>query len=261
MTLERVTRRDLARELVVNATTQPVNVVVPAVVAVAGILLDQRWLLPLAVVVYAAMVVATFFDTREAKRVGQRTYTRALAAKRPTLDASTLSPAIRHKLELAYEEEKRIGRATAEAPTAFVGLTTEVRRLMEELRKLAERAQRIDTYLADQDEPAVRRRLQDLVTVDGDDPDVTAASEHARAALNDQLEIVADLRRQLARFHAHMEHIAGSLGTIHGQIVRMSVTEEAAAQADVAAQVRDLRREVSAAADAMREAYGEVRER
>ena len=38
----------------------------------------------------------------------------------------------------------------------------------------------------------------------------------------------------------------------------MSVEEEAAAQGRVAEQVRDLRREVGAAADAMQEAYVEL---
>jgi hypothetical protein len=55
-----------------------------------------------------------------------------------------------------------------------------------------------------------------------------------------------------------MEHIAATLGAIHGQIVRMSVTEEAAAQGEVATQVRSLREEVGAVADGMREAYAQV---
>ena len=56
---ELVTRRVLARELVINAATRPLNLVVPAVVALAGVFLQALWLLPVAVVVYAAMAVAT----------------------------------------------------------------------------------------------------------------------------------------------------------------------------------------------------------
>jgi hypothetical protein len=55
-----------------------------------------------------------------------------------------------------------------------------------------------------------------------------------------------------------MEHAAASLAAIHGQIVRMNATEEALVQADVAAEVRNLRREVNIEADAMREAYDEL---
>jgi hypothetical protein len=55
-----------------------------------------------------------------------------------------------------------------------------------------------------------------------------------------------------------MEHLAATLGAIHAQIVRMSVEEEAGEQRRVAEQVRDLRQEVAAAADALQEAYDDV---
>jgi len=55
-----------------------------------------------------------------------------------------------------------------------------------------------------------------------------------------------------------MEHIVATLGVIHAQIVRVSVAEEASAQRRVAEQVRDLRHEVDAAADALHEAYSEL---
>jgi hypothetical protein len=78
------------------------------------------------------------------------------------------------------------------------------------------------------------------------------------AALQDQLDARAQLSRQLSRFDAQMEHIAATLGAVHAQIVRMSVEEQAAEQARVASRVRDLRREVGAAADALQEAYRDL---
>ena len=67
-----------------------------------------------------------------------------------------------------------------------------------------------------------------------------------------------ELKRQLSRFDAQMEHAATSLGAMHGQIVRMNATEDFAAATDLAAEVRSLRRELNSAADAMRETYDEL---
>jgi phosphatidylglycerophosphate synthase len=67
-----VTRSELQRSLVVNALTKPLNVLVPAAVVVAGIVLGALWLVAVAVVVYAVLAALTFFDGREAERVGKR---------------------------------------------------------------------------------------------------------------------------------------------------------------------------------------------
>src|SRR2546423_15384963 len=69
-----VTRTDLRRGLIVNALTKPINVVVPAAVAVAALLIGVTWLIAVAAVVYAVLVVLTFFDEGEAEQVGKRVY-------------------------------------------------------------------------------------------------------------------------------------------------------------------------------------------
>jgi phosphatidylglycerophosphate synthase len=56
-----VTRRILARELVLNAATRPLNIAVPAGIVVAAFAFAW-WLLPIAFVVYAALVVTTVLD-------------------------------------------------------------------------------------------------------------------------------------------------------------------------------------------------------
>src|SRR6266849_6164668 len=101
MAHELITRRVLARELVVNAATSPLNVTVPVAVAAAAVLLHTMWLLPVALVAYVAMLVATFLDGDEAARVGQLTYDRARSKTRPRLDTSRFAPPIAQKLELA----------------------------------------------------------------------------------------------------------------------------------------------------------------
>jgi hypothetical protein len=67
-----VTRSQLQRSLVANALTKPLNVLVPAALVVAGIVLGALWLVGIAVVVYAVLGALTFFDEGEAERVGKR---------------------------------------------------------------------------------------------------------------------------------------------------------------------------------------------
>jgi hypothetical protein len=255
---ELVTRRVLARELAVNAATRPLNLAVPIVVTLAGVVLQALWLVPVAVAVYVAMAVATFFDTDEAERVSRRAYERARPASRSELNLSTFTPSIARTLGSARAEEARIRQAIEAAPVPRYDVSDEVARLLTGMERLAERAQQIHTYLSEQDEKALRDRLQRLRAAKSGDRAADDTNEEAAAALEEQLAVMTQLERQLARFDAQIEHAGASLGAIHGQIVRMNATEEAAAQADIAAEVRDLRREVNIAADAMRETYDEL---
>jgi type IV secretory pathway TrbD component len=257
-----VTRRVLARELVVSAATRPTNVVVGVAVLVAAFVLQAWWLVPVAFAIYLGMVGATLFDGDRAERVGRKTYEKAKAHEEarvwPSIALPALSPAVTEKLALAHAQEERIRKAIADAPASMSDLGDEIDRLMKALDNLAARADTVHGYLQGEDAQAIRERIARLRAVDSDDSAVGAMNEQAAAALQDQLTAIEQLERQLARFDAQMEHIAATLGVIHAQIVRMSVEEEAAAQGRVAEQVRDLRREVGAAADAMQEAYVEL---
>lgn len=249
-----VTRRVLARELAVNAATKPLNVAVPAAVVVAGLLLNTLWLLPVALASFAAMIVATFFDENEATRVGKQTYDRARGPTPPRLDAWLFAPPIADKLALARAEERRIRDAIEAAPVGFDDLTPEIARLMEGLDKLAGRAQQIYVFLRDQDARSVGERLDRVRAAESSDPNLAAAA----SALEEQLAVADELRRQLSQYDAQMEHIAASLGAIRGQLVRASVSQQSLAHDDVTAQIRNLQAEVSVTADVLRDAYGEL---
>jgi hypothetical protein len=255
---ELVTRRVLVRELAINAATRPLNVAVATAVAAAAVLLQTLWLLPVALLVYVAMALATFFDADETDRVSRRAYERARPAPRPELDLSLFAPSIAQTLESARAAQTRIQQAIETAPVPGYDVTEEVARLMTGLDNLAQRAQQVHTYLAEQDEEAVRARLQRLREAKSGDRAVDTANEEAAAALEEQLAAIAHLERQLSRLDAQMEHAAASLGAIHGHIVRMNATEEGALEPQVAAEVRSLRREVNTAANAMRETYDEL---
>ena len=252
MARELVTRRVLARELALNAATKPLNIAVPAAVAVAGLVLGTVLLLVVSVAAYVAMVALTFFDEDEAAVVGERTYARLQVARRPALAAQNLAPEIAEKLGRARAEEARIRAATSDASLPFTGVIHEVERLLRELEIRAERAQRISVYLAEHDDGAVAR-LEALRATPAPDPNLVSA-------LEETISVREDLRRQLAAFDAQMEHIVLSLGAIHAQIVRASVAAESAADETVAAQVRGLRNDVTGVADALGEAYRRLNE-
>jgi hypothetical protein len=73
--------------------------------------------------------------------------------------------------------------------------------------------------------------------------------------VRDQMKLAEDLEATLKRFYAQMDHAVVSLQTIRGELVRISVAGEEEKQAETAERVRDLRNEVGAMADGMREAY------
>jgi prefoldin subunit 5 len=256
MTQTAVTRRVLARELAVHAATRPLNIIAPAGVVVAAILLTP-WLLPVAAAVYAALVVTTFLDEDVAESVGRQVYARARRPP-PRAELSKLSPAVADRLALAREAGRRVRNAVAESQVPLADVETEVERLMREVEKLARNADQVATYLAEEGEVGLRRRLEQLRTAESGDSQLDAATAQAAAALRDQLDARAHLSRQLSYFDAQMEHLVATLGLIRAQIVRVSVAEEASAQHRVADQVRHLRHEVDAIADALDQAYRDL---
>jgi hypothetical protein len=258
-----VTRRVLAREIVLSAASRPLNVGVALAVLVAAIALSTIWLLPVALLVYVSMVVATALDADRAAEVGEKTYAKARGRRSlpPVERLPLLAAPVNEKVELACTEERRIRKAIAETNVPLTDVSSEVERLMTALGQLARHADVVYRYLSEQDESAVRARLERLQAATSEDASVTNANAQAVAALEEQLAARAQLERQLSRFDAQMEHLAATLGAIHAQIVRMSVEEEAGEQRRVAEQVRDLRQEVAAAADALQEAYDDVESR
>jgi hypothetical protein len=251
-----VTRQVLARQIVLSAARRPLNIGVGAGVFLAGLVFGAVWLLPVALVLYAGMILATALDGDRAERVGKWTY-----AKRKQISAATpefppyLSRRVTERVAAAVAEEQRLRRSLEDTP--FVEVSAEVDRLMAALAELAKHADRLEAYLAEEDEAAIRRRIERLREV-SDDPAVGRVNAEAAAALEEQLAARSQVERHVARFDAQIQHIAASLGAMHAQVLRMSVEEEAGGQRRLADEVRALRREVGATADALEEAYGDV---
>jgi hypothetical protein len=257
-----VTRDDLRRQLMLNAARKPLAIGVGLAVAVAALALGAVWLLPVAVVIYVALAASTFFDGNEAERVGQRTYAKArpVAGKARELPAG-LSTELVELLERARLEERRILEAIESSDLPFEEVSVEVDGLAKEMERIASRAQAVTAFLTAHEPAELRARLAGLRAGDEDDDDAARrARERAADAIQEQLRVGEALDAELRRFRAEMEHLIASLGVVHGQLVRISVSFDPQLQEDVAREVRDLRTRVGTLADGLRDATDEVKD-
>jgi len=188
-------------------------------------------------------VFATFLDGDVAEAVGCEVYARK--RRLPAQRYTALSDSAAANLELAYEAEMQIRRTLDESPTPFPEIEVEVKGLVSELEDLARHVDRLSKYLGDEDEAALRARLE-------------RANPVVAATLQQQFHARTQLALRETQFEAQMEHIAATLGLVHAQIMRMTAAEEASAQARVAEQIRSLLSEVDATAAAFDEAYGRL---
>jgi hypothetical protein len=244
-----VTRADLRRQLVVNATFKPLNIAAPALVVVVGLLLGVPLVgLGVAVLVYVLLWLQTFFDSGEAEKVGKTVYSQT----RPpvaTLDAATLDPEIARPLEQARKIAAAIRQTVAEADQPMDDVVGDVDTLVTAMETSAKRAQLIATTLQGQDlaslDRDIARRSTDL------DPDVRALVDDLKA----QRASIVRLQDKLDRFQVGMERICASLGLLRTSVAEMSASEEEAAQRELAGQARELRERTQLLAQSMAETF------
>jgi hypothetical protein len=217
-----VSRPELRRALVINAATKPANVLVPAGVAMAGLLLAVVWLVPVALACWLAMSVQTFLDEGEAERVGAR-----LRAVRPAPVARELAPAPRFAPEIAARvRAARFARAsirhaieTSDSPLEEV--TREIDVLVLALEGHAARAQRIHEFLAGDVAAEPRERVQ----------------------------------RRLTQLFEEMDRVVVALQTVHAEILVTDGLEQSA----LAQQISDLRADVQAVSAGLEAAFADSR--
>jgi chromosome segregation ATPase len=242
-------RSEFNRALVVNALTQPFNVVLLAGIVIAGLLLNQ--LLPLLVVglvVYGIAVARTYFDEDEANKVLER----EREERRERLEAGRIDPGvladpIAELLGEGRRREARIRDAIDRAELPYEEVSQEVDRFIRAMEDGARRAQLLYEALAESPPASVERRLAE---VRGD-----PSKAELTAALENQLVVLRRMEGQLERFYDEMERVLVELDTVRGNLVSVSASTEAANQQRLAGDVRALREEVGAVAAGMSEAY------
>jgi chromosome segregation ATPase len=242
-------RSEYNRALILNALTQPFNVLLLAAVLIAGLLLDAFLpLLVVGVVVYGIAAARTYFDEDEANKVLER----EKAERRKTLEAGrldtgSLSEPIARLLTAARQREARIRDAIDRAELPYEEVSSEVDRFIRAMEDGARRAQLLYEALSETPPSWVEQRLGQV----RGDPSKAELS----AALENQLAVLRRMEAQLQRFYDEMERVLVELDTVRGNLVSVSASTEAANQQRLAGDVRSLREEVGAVAAGMSEAY------
>lgn len=239
-----MTRDQLPRALVLNAVTKPLNVVVPAGVVVAGLLVGAVWLVVVAAAVWLALVGATFFDEREAQRVGERARAgRQVTAPKAGAQPAAFAPAIGRRLEAALAARDSIHAAVEATDSPHADVVAEVDALVAAMEGDAARAQRIHAFLAQEVPDAIRRRI-------AEEP-----SEEVRTALAAKLDAVTRLQQRLDRLLSELDHVVITLQTTEAEILAADGMEH-----DVlAGQVSELRVNVKLISDGLEEAFADTR--
>jgi hypothetical protein len=252
--LEPYRRAEFRNALIANAAAKPFNVAVFVATMAAGVAVSGPVLVCLlvATAVYLAAGARTFFDDDEANAVlaRERAQRRArLESGAQRLDPATLAPPIRGHLLGARAREQRIRDAIDRADLPYTEVSDEVDGFVRVLESTAGRAQLLYDALADTPVEQVAHRLQEVRR--RDDP----AARELADALEHQLAVQRRMQGQLDRFYDEMERIVIELDTVRGNLVSVSASTDAAAQRQVASEVRSLREQMGAVADGIGEAY------
>jgi chromosome segregation ATPase len=242
-------RGEFNRALIANALLSPFNVVLLALMLVAGLLLDVFvFVLPVAAVVYGIAAARTYFDEDEANKVLERERgRRRKAIEKGRLNPAALAPPIRTLLEGALTRERSIRDAISRAQLPYEEVSDEVDTFVRAIEDSARRAQLLYEALSESPPDAVQTRLRQVK----DDP----SKAELKQALESQLSVLGRMETQLQRFYDEMERILVELDTVRGNLVSVSASSDSANQERVAAEVRGLREEVGAVAEGMSEAY------
>jgi hypothetical protein len=239
------------RALIANALLDPFNVVLLAVVLIAGILLGVfAYALPIGVVLYLAGAVRTYFDEDAANKVLTRekaAHRRELEKGRAKVKPEDFAPPIARLLREARLRERRIGDAIERAELPYEEVAEEIDRFVAAMDATASRAQLLYEALADTPPERVEARLAEVRRA-GDQPEL-------EEALATQLATLRRMEKQLERFFGEMERILVELDTVRSQLVSVSASTESGRQTELAADVRALRERVGASAEGMAAAF------
>jgi hypothetical protein len=232
-----------------RALTDPANLGVAAVVALAAVLLSAWWLLPVAAVSYGALAAITMRD--HGARLG-RAGARGIAPP-PPAPARALSPPIARRLATGVDAADAIRAAISEADVPLGDVAQDVAELRAALEALAVRADQAHRYLVANDPAAVRARI----AVEGaSDDTVRGRIADALAAQFDALE---RLRSQLDRLLGEMDHITVALLAIHAEVLGMAAMAGGWEGRELSSRVGELQDRVGALGEGLEEVYAETR--
>jgi hypothetical protein len=241
-----VSRSELRRALVLNALVHPVNVVVPAGVLVASAILGASWLALVALACWIVLAGITFFDGREAQRVGERLRA-ARRNARVHADPADFALEIGARVKAANAARTAIHAAIEGSRSPLSGVAGEIDALLTAMHADAVRAQRIHEFLAAESLPALERRV------------AQETREPVREALAAKLAALTRLRQRLDGLLAEMDHVVATLQTVQAEILATDDLAQAAEDDALASQISDLRGKVRILSEGLEETFAETR--
>jgi hypothetical protein len=160
MTHPQPSRGRLGRALLVNALTKPLNVVIGALVLAAAALTGAAWLALVAPLCWLLLAGMTFFDEREAERLGRQR--RARLRPQPATGV-TFVPAIAKRMSAARAARDAIRATAATWPSPLDDLVAHADAVVATIEGRALSAQRVHTFLTDRPnaEPEALVRLRE----------------------------------------------------------------------------------------------------
>ncbi len=243
-----LSRRELRRALVLNALAHPVNVLVPAAVLVAAALLGALWLAPVALVCWLVLAGVTFFDEREAERVGERVRSGRRRRGRTRADPADFSLEIGARVKAANSAGASIHAAIEASRSPLGDVAGEVDELLAAMHADAVRAERIQAFLAAESLTAVRRRI------------ARETREPVRTALEAKLSALERLQQRLDGLLGEMDHVVATLQTVQAEILASDDLEQAVLeQGALASQISELRVKVEVMSAGLEETFAETR--
>ena len=243
-----LSRKELRRALVLNALAHPVNVLVPAGVLVAAFLFSAAWLALVALLCWLVLAGVTFFDEREAQRVGERVRAGRRQRIRARADPAEFSLLIGARVRAANVAGEAIHAAIEASRSPLGDVAVEVDALLGGMHADAVRADRIQAFLAGESLAAVRLRI------------AKETREPVRAALESKLAALTRLQQRLDDLLAEMDHVVATLQTVQAEILASADLEQAGLEERaLASQISELRVSVEAMSAGLEETYAETR--
>jgi hypothetical protein len=250
--LEPYRRGEFAGALAANAAVKPFNLAVLIGTMAAGVAVGGAvgLVLIVALVVYAAACVRTFFDEEEADKVLARVREERrgkLTSGERTMRLDEFAPPIREHVRAARRREATIREAIERSELPYEEVSAEVDGFVRAMERTAARAQTLYEALADNPPEQVEARLAQVRS----DPGREALVE----ALEHQARVQRRMESQLGRFYDEMERMTVELDTIRGSLLSLSASEGAESQSRLAGDVRSLRERMGAVSESMAEVY------
>ncbi len=227
------------------AARQPLALIVVVIAIIAGITI-AIWLLPLGLLVYAAMVYLGAQDPT------LRTYTPPPPRiTRPKLT----SPTFKTQLDAIERTQQEIARSAAQAGGPLVRLlapiSDQAHELVQESYTLTDKGQTIERYLTTVDTRAIQQEIQGLDRQIGmtQDQYTREQLEETRRQRQEKLNNVRDLDTYIGRINAQLQNIGASLDNVLADTVRLRTADSASADVtsnQVAQRLTDLKSDMDA---------------